>query len=125
MNSESSNDSRPVVSQKRFWLLGVAGVLVCAAAVVIFSGRRKPVLQMALADGRILQLEGVTYGKNHRIGSASPWVERFGPWMPFKLRRWLEPEHPESKLNLDQDALVVWVNAIDSKTGTNVDCQSI
>jgi hypothetical protein len=82
-------------------------------------------IQVALADGRILQIEGVTYGTAHRIGQRAQFYEHFHQWLPPILDAWLRPKHAESRIDLERPALVVWVNAIDPKTGTNVDCQAI
>ncbi len=96
-------------------------------AAVVFVGLTKqgPLPQLNLADGRILQIEAVTYGTKHRIGHRSIIYDHFGPWMPQKLKDWFAPKSPESSIELKRPGLVVWVNAIDPATGTNVDCQGI
>jgi hypothetical protein len=80
-----------------------------------------------LGDGRILQIEGVSYGSSHRVGNArSELIGRFQPWLPRKLMGLLEPKYPQSTIDhLDRPALVVWVNAINPTTRLNVDCQGI
>ncbi|SPE53036.1 exported hypothetical protein [Verrucomicrobia bacterium] len=77
-----------------------------------------------LADGRILQVEGLTFGTNHHIGRHS-FAERFAPWLPPAVVRFFEPRYPYSQFTLDEPGLVVWVNAIDPVTGKHVDCQGI
>jgi hypothetical protein len=86
---------------------------------------RRPLTQLKLADGRILQIEGVTYGTTHRMGHRSILVDRFGPWLPRQLRDRLSPKLPQNTIQLERAGLVVWVNAMDPVTGTNVDCQGI
>jgi len=102
-------------------LLAVAGLLV----VRFLFERHGPLAQLNLADGRILQIEGVTFGTNHHMGTHSIFFDRFGQWLPQRLRGWLSPKVPENTINSERPALVIWVNAINPETGTNVDCQGI
>ena len=113
--------------RKLLWLalMLAVGMVLTFTFWIRLSKPSGPLARMELADGRILQIEGVTYGTEHRIGHNSILVERLGPWMPGKLRDWLTPKFPENRIKLEQPALVVWVNAINPETGTNVDCQSI
>lgn len=85
----------------------------------------KPLARVQLSDGRLLQIEGVSYGTNHVIGKHSAVVERFSPWLPAKVREFVTPKVPRSEIDLDRPKLVVWVNALDPKTGQQVDCQGI
>ncbi|MCL5096955.1 MAG: hypothetical protein M1608_05400 [Candidatus Omnitrophica bacterium] len=85
----------------------------------------RPLARMTLADGRILIVEGVTFGTRHRMGPRSDFFERFGNWIPQPLRDQFAPRIPESKFQTKQPALVVWVEAVDPATGTNMDCQGI
>jgi hypothetical protein len=107
------------------------GLLFIVAVIVLFgltrSRSKEPLARTRLADGRILQIEGVTYGTDHRIGDGrSALIGRLYPWLPNKLIPYLEPKYPQSIIkDLSHPGLVVWVNAIDPVTGTNVDCQSI
>src|SRR2546426_2497365 len=78
-----------------------------------------------LADGRVVQVEGVTFGTVHQIGSPSVVFEHFGPWLPQRLRPWLAPKRPQSSIVLEQPALVVWLTAIDPNTGKHVDLQDM
>jgi hypothetical protein len=105
--------------------VALALLLAVAFIVLVWTPPPKPPLQLPLADGRILQIEGVTYGKKHSIGEPAVLYEHFRPWLPNKLRNWLEPKHPKSTITLDRPALVVWVNALDPKGGTNIDCQAL
>ena len=126
--SPAPKTAPPRRMKRIFWLIGILLALVLISGFMlgysIFKPRR-PLPQLKLADGRILQIEGVTYGTKHRVGTRSIFVDRFGQWMPPKLRGWLEPKVPENTINLERPALVVWVNAINPATGTNVDCQGI
>jgi hypothetical protein len=112
-------------------ILGLSITLVCILALLIFatahpSDNGKPIAKVQLTDGRILQIEGVTYGTKHRIGNRhSELVSRIGPWLPGKVAAWLYPEIPQNEMELDEPALVVWVNALDAGGQTNVDCQGI
>ncbi len=93
-------------------------------AALVLPGRSKPLPNAELADGRILQVEGVTFGTYHEMGFKSP-VENVGPWLPRKLYALLTPKVPHSDVHLDHPGLVVWVNAINPATGKHVDCQGI
>ncbi len=113
--------------KKLLWLvlLLVLGLTLALTILVLTSKASGPLARLALADGRILQVEGVTYGTLHRIGQKSILLDRFGPWLPQRLRSWLAPRTPDNTIELERPGLVVWVNAIDPATGTNVDCQGI
>jgi hypothetical protein len=112
-------------------ILGLSIILVCVLALLIFatahpSDNGKPIAKVQLTDGRILQIEGMTYGTEHRIGSKrSEMVSRISPWLPRKMADWLYPDIPQSEMESRGPALVVWVNALDAGGQTNVDCQSI
>ncbi len=111
-------------------LLWGAGAALVALLIFVYwliasVKPRGPLAKVQLADGRILQIEGVTFGTTHRIGQPAPIFDRFGNWLPLKLRQRLMPKHPESKFQTGKPVLVVWVNAIDRTTGKAVDCQRI
>jgi hypothetical protein len=113
----------------RHWLLLGSVFVVCAGVLLIVmlrvSGDHTPLASAQLADGRIFQIEGTTFGTNHVMGSRSLIVDRFGPWLPAKVTRFLSPTRPQNSINLEQPALVVWVNAIDPATGKQIDCQGV
>jgi hypothetical protein len=112
--------------KKVFWcFIGLALLLAVGFIALVWTARPKPPLQLPVADGRIFQIEGVTYGKKHSIGKPALIYEHFRPWLPNRLRQWLEPKHPKSTITTDRPALVVWVNALDPKSGTNIDCQGV
>src|SRR5437870_927604 len=123
----SCSEQKPVRRRKWLAVLATIVALLCCGSLllVVFGPRRATSLQLALADGRILQIEGITYGTKHRIGKSSMFFDRLSPWLPAKIRQWSQPKAAESKFELQHPALVVWVNAIDPNTGTNVDCQMI
>jgi len=107
-------------------LLWVVALVVCVIVVAIFLRRKDaPLVSTTLADGRILQIEAISYGTNHLIGRKSPMLDSLGPWFPKKVRDFLSPKYPHSEINLREPALVVWVNALDAKTRKHVDCQGI
>jgi hypothetical protein len=114
---------------KSIFLAGLALVLIGAA--VLWATRsqvsQKPLATVALGDGRILQLEAVTYGTTHHIGNPASEVGwRLNAWLPGRLRADIATRNPESAIDdLEIPALVVWVNALSAQTGTNVDCQRI
>lgn len=120
-----------VSTKKKFvWLAGLALVLIGAAIFWLArSGEsQKPLAAVPLGDGRILQVEAVTYGVNHHVGNESSdnLLWRFTAWLPGWLCQWFASRNPESTINgLDFPALVVWVNAVNAVTGTNVDCQRV
>jgi hypothetical protein len=110
----------------RFVAMALAMVLI--GVVVLFAAVRQsgPITSVSLADSRVLQIEGVTYGTEHRIGQPSSFVlEHLSPWLPKRIRRFFEPKYPTSSIHLDRPGLVVWVNALDPLTGKHMDCQGI
>ena len=110
-------------------LLGaaLAGLLLLGVAIliVVSAGPRKPLASIPLADGRIIQIEGLTFGREHRMGQSTFVVDHFGYWLPQKLRWRIWPSRPEARLNLDEPGLVVWLDAVDAATGRQVDCQGL
>lgn len=129
MSKSEGNPDAQEQSRLGVRLVSSLGAIVVLALIFwgcVFGFARKPPPQrILLGDGRILQIEGVTYGTKHRIGRSSSFLEHFGPWLPGKMRQLFEPKYPESRIDLERAALVVWVNAIDPKGETNVDCQGI
>jgi hypothetical protein len=112
-------------SPRRIWRYGILLLLLLAGIACWISFQGEQPIQVAIADGRIIQIEGVTYGMKHRMGQPSVVLNRFQPWLPQRIYDWLKPKHPESTIELDRPALVIWINAVDPKTGTNVDCQRL
>src|SRR6266516_2189577 len=106
----TADTSRGLRGARRiFWLACVSMVVFIVGFVLVrpmFEPRR-PLAQLKLADGRILQIEGVTYGTKHRIGQRSILVDRFGPWMPRKLRDRLSPKLPQNTIELERPNLIV------------------
>ena len=88
---------------------------------------KKPLASAALGDGRILQVDAVTYGTNHQVGDhSSMYLRRLRAWLPRRISAFFEPKNPQVTINgLDHPALVVWVSAVSVATGTNVDCQGL
>ena len=114
----------------RKWLTAAALILVSLglAGWVLLRNLARPseaLAQVQLADGRILQIEGATFGQEHRIGSRSELFTRVRRWLPRRVSDFLEPKRPGSTIRLEHPGLVVWVNAIDAADGRNVDCQGI
>jgi hypothetical protein len=110
------------------WGLCGGSVLVVVAASIYLArvhDSAHPLVRLNLADGRILNVEGVTFGTKHVIGSRSLLVDNFGRCLPVKVRDWLTPKQPRSHIDVDTPSLVVWVNAVDRMTGRTVDCQGI
>lgn len=112
--------------RRRLFLILTAFVVVALLGLVCLGVflRPSPPIQMPLGDGRILQIEGVTFGTQHRMGSSS-MLERFRPWLPNSLITRFGMDRLASTITLDRPGLVVWVNAISAITPTNVDCQMI
>jgi len=99
-------------------------LVLAILAAVFFMQRAAPPQKVPLADGRILQIEAVTFGTNHDVGMRSPIFDRLGPWLPSAFRKALEPKHPHSHVKTSHPALVVWVNATDAG-GKSVDPQAV
>jgi hypothetical protein len=103
-------------------------VLFLLAGFAAFHFWRKPevVARMNLGDGRILQIEAVTFGTQHSVGRDSIMLKRFGPWLPASVSTFLQPKVPRSHITmLDHPSLVVWVTAVEAVTGKSVDCQDV
>src|SRR5437870_977372 len=75
-------------------LLGVVLVISLTLGCLLLVALARPPIQVALADGRILQIEGVTYGTRHRLGNKSMIAERLRPWLPWRLRAFVQPKVP-------------------------------
>jgi hypothetical protein len=90
----------------------------------LLPSHTRPIASAKLPDGRILQIEGITYGIRHHMGQRS-LVEPIQPWLPQQIVQFFAPQYPRSEIALDRPGLVVWVNAVDAVTGKYVDCQSI
>jgi hypothetical protein len=105
--------------------LGLLALAAVICTLAILSSRPSgPLAAGKLADGRILQIEGVTFGTHNSIGKRS-LVEPIEPWLPQQIVQLFAPKYPHGEINLDEPGLVVWVNAIDPATGKHVDCQRI
>jgi hypothetical protein len=114
--------------QSPLWLALVLVGLALLFAVVglVFNEPHKgPLAEVAVDDGRIIVVEAITYGTNHAVGNASLLVDRLGPWMPKRLRDFLSPKVPRTSITTGPDTLVVWLNALDANSRTNVDCQGL
>lgn len=108
---------------------------VLVSALLIAMGLIAPALwrvnkarflaQANLGDGRILRVEAVTFGKEHQAGRDSLILRTIGPWLSDGVREFFEPAAPRNRIGMEEDGLVVWVNAVAADSGTNVDCQGI
>jgi hypothetical protein len=110
---------------RRIIVLILAVVLLLVFAVVVLLFRKGPSPQrVPIADGRIIQIEAVSFGTNHQVGVRSPMLDRFGPWLPSGMRQALEPKVPHSRVRTPHAALVLWINAVDT-AGKSVDSQAV
>jgi hypothetical protein len=113
---------------KRLVLFTSLALVVLAGGIYglrfLLPGHTGPIASTKLTDGRILQIEGATYGTRHRMGQRS-LVEPIQPWLPKQVVQFFAAQHPRSDITLDAPGLVVWVNAIDPLTGKYVDCQRV
>jgi hypothetical protein len=105
--------------------LVVLVVVLGTVAMVQMRKEQKPLAAKALGDGRIFQIEAVSFGTNHQVGVQSILFERFGLWMTPQLREFFGPKVPKATITRRAPALVVWINALDETYLTNVDCQSV
>src|SRR5688572_20363147 len=103
-----------MVAWKRTGAVVLALVLLAALAVVGLSLRRevKPLAEGDLGDGRIFQIEGMSFGTTHSAGIGAGILEHFHGWMPTKLRRFLEPKVPKSTIDWSRPSLAIWVTAL-------------
>ncbi|MDB6016409.1 MAG: hypothetical protein JWR19_898 [Pedosphaera sp.] len=115
--------------KKIAWIIGISFTLLALVILLLVCTRPGPPARIAkvqLADGRIIQVEGVSYGKTHSIGSMrSEVLRRLQPWLPLRVEQYLAPKYPRNEFDFGRSALVVWVNAVDPIGGTNVDCQQM
>jgi hypothetical protein len=109
------------------FLSGLLLFLVAGFAAFHFWREPEPVARLNLGDGRILQIEAVTFGKQHSVGRDSIILKRFGPWLPASVSSFLQPKVPRSRITMpDHPGLVVWVNAVvNAGTGKSVDSQDV
>jgi hypothetical protein len=115
-------------SKKAIGLWVVLVALLAAAGIWLVCGTSRatpPLASVLMADGRVLQIEALTYGMEHSVGTRSILVENFGAWLPARIRHALTPKSPHFKIRTAKPALVVWVNALKADTGAQVDCQGI
>lgn len=131
MPTESENQSDATSpAKKALWKIPFVVLAVLGGAMAIglvclgIFLRPAPPIEMPLGDGRILHLEGVTFGTQHRMGNSSV-LERFRPWLPGRLAAFFGMDRAAHTITLDRPGLVVWVNASSAASGTNVDCQGI
>jgi len=106
------------------WIFVSIGVVVLLFAGVLWIMRPAPPIQLNLGDGRILQIEAVTYGVQHQVGKDSA-LKRFRPWLPAQVVRYFSVDRGANKITMGRPGLVVWVNAISEAGKTNVDCQGV
>jgi hypothetical protein len=122
---DASIPGKKTLRKTPFIVLAVLGCAIASGLVCLgIFLRPAPPIEMPLGDGRILHIEGVTLGTQHRMGSSSV-LERFRPWLPGRLAAFFGMDRAANTITLDRPGLVVWVNAISSVTATNVDCQGI
>ena len=123
--SDASIPGKKTLRKTPFMVLAALGCAIAIGLVClgIFLRPALPI-EMPLGDGRILHIEGVTYGTQHRMGSSSV-LERFRPWLPGRLAAFFGMDRTAHTITLDRPGLVVWVNASSAVSGTNVDCQGI
>ncbi len=103
----------------------VPAILVVLAVVLLAHAPQAQYLaSVPLADGRILHIDGVTYGTEHRTGQHDYYHQLFY-WLPLDLGRLFAPKKPEQTIRSAAPALVVWVEATDAVNGKSVDCQRV
>ncbi len=123
--SQPGGGSRGIRIGVRLFLSAMAVALVGLILMIVRTRPPGPVAEVQVADGRIIVVEAVTYGTNHVVGNGSLLVERLGPWMPKRLRDLLSPKVPRTSIATGPDTLVVWLNALDPNSRTNIDCQGL
>ena len=118
----------PVAAPKmRCWkaVLWVAFGLILVGVVVqtslLLTSNSQPTVQVALGDGRILQIEKVTYRKHHQVGRGFALGRQWGWELPPKVNKFLGL-NSVSTMDLPNPAMVVWINCIDAISKTNVNC---
>ena len=96
----------------------IIGVGVVAVLLTLSKG---PGPKIQLSDGRLLQIEAVTFGVHHQIGS------RFAPrqdllnWCSAKLNLYLS-WRPLRKTQVRSPGIMVWLNALTNINGGTADC---
>jgi hypothetical protein len=130
IENKQESPGKPALPRRSNWrkvLLAGLGLATMGGILLLllmfFQRPAKPIL-LSLGDGRILQIEGVSYGTMHRIGR-TPLFKQFQPWLPVRLAGYFAPSLREDEITLDRPGLVVWVSAVSESGKTNVDCQGI
>src|SRR4051812_44619878 len=118
-----NHSSRPMSEQiivqgvNRQWKIAAGLIIVLGLGALLLGAlskaRRPFVASVRIADGRIIQVEAVSFGKTSTIGDRSLILEHFRPRMPQQLVNFFKPRVPQSNVEVDEPALIVWVNAID------------
>jgi len=98
-------------------------VLVWIGVFLRQSVQRSKWIKVPLSDGRILQIEGLSYGKDHQVGRRSPILDKWGFWLPHQAQVFLRPAYSHCEFSRESDELVVWVNAVEGRNGKHVDAQ--
>lgn len=130
MNETGQEPFETSQARNRSWrkmLLAGLGLAILGGILLlllIFFQRPPSPISLALGDGRVLQIESVSYGTKHRIGR-TPLFKKFQPWLPVRLAGYFAPSLREDEITLDRPGLVVWVSAVSELGKTNVDCQGI
>lgn len=120
-------------SRRRLMAAGGLVLMACLGLLLIWLWPARPAgpqpelpsAEVPLADGRIFQIEAVTYGTHHAVGRDATLYKRLGSVLPRGLSARFQPREARNEIHTAHPSLVVWVNALDSVTRTNVDCQAV
>ncbi len=82
------------------------------------------VIDVTLADGRTMHIRGVGFGTESWIGQRDYFGQYFS-WAPLSVLEFFMPRKGQSELSLSPPALFLWMDATDTATGKDADCQKV
>jgi len=108
-----------------FSICAATAVLISLTLAVNLSSSKKRNRLVQLADGRVLEIEAVTFGSNHHLGShlfaEDGLLSRLSD--KFKIPLALGP--PFREMHYQWPVLMVWVNAVPPEDTGVVSCHFV
>src|SRR5690348_9469722 len=103
----------------------VLGILFLAVSFQPQRQSAKPLASAVLGDGRIVEVEALTFGTNHVVGTRPRIPKYFRKWLPFWIIQRDQPLKQWQSLQLESPGTIIWLNAVDKKTGAYVKCDDL
>jgi hypothetical protein len=102
---------------------GVLSLLLCLAAAIalaVLAMRKSARQSFTLADGTIIRIEAVTYGKSHQFSMEKPWQAWVRAHLSFAARLLPTGNTVVSSTTTQNDAMVFWIRRFDPQTGKHL-----